>query len=71
MRVLLTLGKPLIRFGMMGFSISYPKSMSKESFIVQLKTLKVYTRSLLALSGLEITERDLFNTQEECGKAAF
>ena len=34
MRVLLTLGKPLIRFGMMGFSISYLKSMSKESFIV-------------------------------------
>ena len=25
----------------------------------------------LALSGLEITKRDLFNTQEECGKAAF
>ena len=34
MRVLLTLGKPLIRFGMMGFSISYLRSMSKESFIV-------------------------------------
>ena len=34
MRVLLTLGKPLIRFGMMGLSISYLKSMSKESFIV-------------------------------------
>ena len=28
-------------------------------------------RSLPALSGLEITKRDLFNTQEECGKAAF
>ena len=68
MRVLLTLGKPSIRFGMMGFSISYLKSMSKESFIV---LLRVYTRSLPALSGLEITKRDLFNTQEECGKAAF
>ena len=32
--VLLTLGKPLIRFGMMGFSISYLKSMSRENFIV-------------------------------------
>ena len=34
MRVLLTLGKPLIRFGMIGFSISYLRSMSKESFMV-------------------------------------
>ena len=68
MRVLLTLGKPLIRFGMMGFSISYLRSISKESFIVK---LRVYTRSLPALSGLEITKRDLFNTQEESGKAAF
>ena len=64
MRVLLTLGKPLIQFGMMGFSISYLKSMSKDSFIV-------YIRSPPAVSALEITERDLFNTQEGCGKAAF
>ena len=34
MRVLLTLGKSLIRFGMMGFSVSYLRSMSTESFIV-------------------------------------
>ena len=34
MRDLLTFGKPLIQFGMMGVSISYLKSMSKESFIV-------------------------------------
>ena len=34
MPVLLTLGKPLIQFGIMGFSISYLKSMSKDSFIV-------------------------------------
>ena len=68
MHFLLILGTPLIRFGIMGFSISYLKSVSKESFIA---LLRVYTRSLPALSGLEITERDLFNTQEECGKAAF
>ena len=30
-----------------------------------------YKKNLPTLSGLEITERDLFNTQEECGKAAF
>ena len=34
MRVLLTLGKPLIRFVMIGFSIGYLRSMSKESFII-------------------------------------
>ena len=30
----------------------------------------LYSKST-ALSGLEITKHDLFNTQEECGKAAF
>ena len=43
--------------------------------IITTQFSRVYNRlqeiAFRALSGLEITKRDLFNTQEECGKAAF
>ena len=68
MHVLRTLGKHLIRSGMMDFYTSCYKSISEETSIMQ---LKVYVRILPPLLELKMAKRDLFNTPKVCAKAAF